>query len=801
IEDKETQLKDYQNRLEQGKKKYDSLKQLAETQQQRENEESVRAQLAELKTQNDQLAAKLARMEKEKAAADRSLQVLNEGLKLREEHISEQDESMQTLQRKLVDADREFERLKGELHLLKTQFTSVREKSKTKAPAYAKSFVVEPLKRPSGDRQLDELRQQLAARPPGRAGARTRRLDGDLGEANRRLSEAEAEAQAARQQAADWGRRQGPARRRLAELTAERAQLPRRPRSCGAPRRLLPGSPQRPRRESRMRRGGCEPSGIRDRAETALLRRDLESIRAPGGAARETGQGEIASHWSSTGDLPTATRVRLRHLQLVERIYLQQTHEQVTLQLQLEAYQREVDEFRRLYTEAADRCRRERDAWEKQREALEASAEGAKMPKSAAAVIQRQPIRVGAVLAPVSRSDPAGPAAAPAEAQLAEQRQKHSELVSRLSKENRQLLSRVSSSGSGCRGCSSGSPAQRNPAPPRPLGRRRLDWRPVRRGAGRTAGAAGEQERRVERQRKEAAELAGKMAEMRLEQLERWAERLGDCGEGSRKCGSHATRLQRESTEWRVRAESLQETLAKESQRWVGERVSLQFASQQLRLVVDQWLDRFQGAVEELRATLQVIVDEIGKYKLRGSSSLDRSSGASRKSHSAAARWPLVEPRQPSCQQPRRLASQRRHQRAKVCAPSVQPAAAAEATTAATASKKQQFQENRRSASPDLPETREAPTPPTTQPAEPAAAPAPSAKRRFYQGFDERLFSGDGGSKSSEQKKPSEQAKPKPQMQLKPVAAPSGGSRFGVTLRAIKTDRPPTVVSRTAGSS
>uniref|UniRef100_A0A1I8FAF3 C2 domain-containing protein n=1 Tax=Macrostomum lignano TaxID=282301 RepID=A0A1I8FAF3_9PLAT len=329
-------------------------------------------------------------------------------------------------------------------------------------------------------------------------------------------------------------------------------------------------------------------------------------------------------------------------------------------------------------------------------------------------VIQRQPIRVGAVLSHLSADlTQRDQQLRQLEAQLAEQRQKHSELVSRLSKENRQLLSRVSSSGSGV---------------PRMFQR---FTGAAKSGASAAVGGAGdstggpfdaeraelqvrlaEQERRVERQRKERPNWPERWPKCGWSSWSDGAERLGDCGEGSRKCGSHATRLQRESTEWRVRAESLQETLAKESQRWVGERVSLQFASQQLRLVVDQWLDRFQGAVEEissikleseenrparqdeLRATLQVIVDEIGKYKLR-----------------ARAVW-----------------------------------------TGAAVHRER-----------------------ATRP----AAPAPSAKRRFYQGFDERLFSGDGGSKSSEQKKPSEQAKPKPQMQLKPVAAPSGGSRFG----------------------
>ncbi|PAA58551.1 hypothetical protein BOX15_Mlig017524g1, partial [Macrostomum lignano] len=605
IEDKETQLKDYQNRLEQGKKKYDSLKQLAETQQQRGNEESVRAQLAELKTQNDQLAAKLARMEKEKAAADRSLQVLNEGLKLREEHISEQDESMQTLQRKLVDADREFERLKGELHLLKTQFTSVREKSNEGAR------LREELRRRAAeaaerDRQLDELRQQLAAVSAdleatrerqrleqeaaagrddrirekdelislisGRLAGRERelgRLDGDLGEANRRLSEAEAEAQAARQQAADWeASTGGPARRRLAELTAERAAAAEEAEKLRSAAAAAAGKPAEAAAgvEDEARRLRAERD--RDRAETALLRRDLESIRAPGGAARETGQGEIASHWSSTGDLPTATRVRLRHLQLVERIYLQQTHEQVTLQLQLEAYQREVDEFRRLYTEAADRCRRERDAWEKQREALEAQL---RAQSSSASQSELEPF--SHLSADLTQRDQQ---LRQLEAQLAEQRQKHSELVSRLSKENRQLLSRVSSSGSGV---------------PRMFQR---FTGAAKSGASAAVGGAGdstggpfdaeraelqvrlaEQERRVERQRKEAAELAGKMAEMRLEQLERWGGETGRLWrriEEMRLTCDQAGRLQRESTEWRVRAESLQETLAKESQRWVGER-------------------------------------------------------------------------------------------------------------------------------------------------------------------------------------------------------------------------------------
>uniref|UniRef100_A0A1I8FQZ8 J domain-containing protein n=1 Tax=Macrostomum lignano TaxID=282301 RepID=A0A1I8FQZ8_9PLAT len=357
------------------------------------------------------------------------------------------------------------------------------------------------------------------------------------------------------------------------------------------------------------------------------------------------------------------------------RIYLQQTHEQVTLQLQLEAYQREV-------TTSSVGCtpRRPTDIGGESATPGEAaggsggSAEGAKMPNplqqsSSASQSELEPFS-----APVSRSDPAGTSSCgQLEAQLAEQRRSTPSC-----KENRQLLSRVSSSGSGVpRMFQRFTGAAKSGASAASWGRRRLDWRPrsTRSGpncrCGWRAGAAGNASER------RAAELAGKMAEMRLSSWSDGAERLETVRriEEMRLTCDQAGRLQRESTECESgRREPAGDPGQGESA--LGWRaVSLQFASQQLRLVVDQWLDRVQGAVEELRATLQVIVDEIGKYKLR-----------------ARAVW----------------------------------------TGAAV-----------------------------------------HRERATRPGFDERLFSGDGGSKSSEQKKPSEQAKPKPQMQLKPVAAPS----------------------------
>ncbi|PAA80557.1 hypothetical protein BOX15_Mlig012311g2 [Macrostomum lignano] len=705
ISDKDAQLKECQTKLDQSRKMYEALKLLvddadsgeaagssraASTQSRIEDRsralDTQRNELMELKKRHDQLLAKVAKMEKDKSASDKNLHILNEELRLREEHIFEQDDTIRGLQRKLQEADREFERLKNELHLLKSQFSSVREKN-TESARLKEELHRSITSATDKERQLAELRDQLAERKVELSEADERLrgyqeavrnrddrirekdeliglintrlanrereisdLDGVLKQANQKLTTAETELTTLRQQLAEQEKEGRSLRCQLEEAEASRdwqadeaAQLRQRSEQAGR-------SAEQAREEAQRRCAELRQERDEARRELESARRDLTLLAGGSGnngsrqrtAAGDSGFQSVSSPASllerdTDTPVPMDIQVRLKHLEQVEKIYLQLTHQQITLKLQVEAYQREVEEFRELYYSTKERLKNDRDCWAREKDALQRALHWS---EKASTSKEPQAQELYASLLERDRS------LVQLQQQLSKQTLDHDEELSRLQLENLELKSKA------------GGFVEEKKIPKvlqRFAGSKKAP--PIVAGAGDAAFEAerseyqvrlAEQEKKLDRLRKEVRELTEKLAQKSMEHLDRWGQevvQLSQRVEEMELVFTQADSFRQDAVEWRSRAESLQDTLLRERKRWQGEKVSLQFSTEQFRVMLDQWLDRFLNAVEdadalklqegceelpakqdELRASIKLIVDDIVKFKSRVSGH-DKSAG------------------------------------------------------------------------------------------------------------------------------------------------------------------------------
>uniref|UniRef100_A0A1I8HGA5 Myosin_tail_1 domain-containing protein n=1 Tax=Macrostomum lignano TaxID=282301 RepID=A0A1I8HGA5_9PLAT len=699
ISDKDAQLKECQTKLDQSRKMYEALKLLvddsdsgeaagpsraASTQSRIEDRsralDTQRNELMELKKRHDQLLAKVAKMEKDKSASDKNLHILNEELRLREEHIFEQDDTIRGLQRKLQEADREFERLKNELHLLKSQFSSVREKN-TESARLKEELHRSITSATDKERQLAELRDQLAERKAELSEADERLrgyqeavrnrddrirekdeliglintrlanrereisdLDGVLKQANQKLTTAETELTTLRQQLAEQEKEGRSLRCQLEEAEASRdwqadeaAQLRQRSEQAGR-------SAEQAREEAQRRCAELRQERDEARRELESARRDLTLLAGGSGnngSRQRTAAGTAASSPLLERDtdtpVPMDIQVRLKHLEQVEKIYLQLTHQQITLKLQVEAYQREVEEFRELYYSTKERLKNDRDCWAREKDALQRA-----LHRSEKAGTSKEP-QAQELYASLLERDRS---LVQLQQQLSKQTLDHDEELSRLQLENLELKSKA------------GGFVEEKKIPKvlqRFAGSKKAP--PIVAGAGDAAFEAerseyqvrlAEQEKKLDRLRKEVRELTEKLAQKSMEHLDRWGQevvQLSQRVEEMELVFTQADSFRQDAVEWRSRAESLQDTLLRERKRWQGEKVSLQFSAEQFRVMLDQWLDRFLNAVEdadalklqegceelpakqdELRASIKLIVDDIVKFKSRVSGH-DKSAG------------------------------------------------------------------------------------------------------------------------------------------------------------------------------